>query len=109
MQINDREKEQTNGQFLCGRNKDRKAYLKWEIIFNDRKTEALYLWFVFMNQPDMAKYLCFRSRVRLFALVCNSLSMSYLNFQNQTVATLLAAEIYFQAAKKKQGLKEIAK
>jgi hypothetical protein len=82
---------------------------RWKMIFNGRKIEALYLWFVFMNQPDMAKYLCFRSRVRLFALVCNSLSMSYLNFQNQTVATLLAAEIYFQAAKKKQGLKEIAK
>ena len=26
--------------------------------------------------------------------------MSYLNYQNQTVATLLAAQIYYKAAKK---------
>ncbi len=38
--------------------------------------------------------------------------MLYLNCQNQTVATLLAAEIYFEARKKvtknKENLKEIA-
>lgn len=33
-------------------------------IFDGRQVEALFLWFVFMNQLDMAKYLCSRSRVR---------------------------------------------
>ena len=33
-------------------------------IFEGRHVEALYLWFIFMNQPDMAKCLCSRSRVR---------------------------------------------
>ncbi|CAF3856239.1 unnamed protein product [Adineta steineri] len=42
--------------------KIRQLRMSWEMIFNDRKTEALYLWFVFMNKPDMAKYLCSRSR-----------------------------------------------
>jgi hypothetical protein len=109
---------QTIGQLLCGHHNDQEINLSWNMIFNDRKIEALYLWFVFMNQPDMAKYLCSRSRVRhtlcylQFALVSNSLSMSYLICQNQTVATLLAVKIYFEAAKimkNKQDLKEIGK
>jgi len=79
---------------------------RWKMIFNGRKIEALYLWFVFMNQPDMAKYLCSRSRVR--HILC-SRSISHLNYQNQTVATLLAVEIYFKAAtKNNDSLKETA-
>nr|ACD54609.1 transient receptor potential cation channel protein-like protein [Adineta vaga] len=50
-------------------------------IFEGRKIEALYLWFVFMNLPDMAKYLCSRCR-------------------NQTVGTLLASDIYFAATRR---------
>ena len=64
MQENDRGKTQANEQLSYGRNKDQKLYLPWEKIFDGRKVEALYLWFLFMNQPDMAKYLCSRSRVR---------------------------------------------
>ena len=29
------------------------------------KTEKLYLWFLYMNRPQMAKYLCSKSRVSL--------------------------------------------
>ena len=74
----------------------------WKKIFENRKTEALYVWFLFMNERDMAMYLCSRSRVRplLFSISAmpNYLSMVYLNVQNQTVAALLAVEIYLKAA-----------
>ncbi|CAF4052018.1 unnamed protein product [Adineta steineri] len=48
-------------------------------LFDENKTETLYLWFLFMNRPDMAKCLCS-------------------TISNQTVAILLAATIYFKAS-----------
>ncbi|CAF1264022.1 unnamed protein product, partial [Rotaria sordida] len=50
-------------------------------LFNENKIEKLYLWFLFMNRPEMAKFLCSRC-------------------QNQTVAALLAVVIYSKAAEK---------
>ncbi|CAF3795939.1 unnamed protein product [Adineta steineri] len=50
-----------------------------DTLFHENKTETLYLWFLFMNRPDMAKCLCS-------------------TIPNQTMATLLAATIYFKAA-----------
>jgi hypothetical protein len=64
MQQNSGEKRRTDAQVLDRHNSERELDSMWEIIFNGRKIEALYLWFVFMNQPAMAKYLCSRSRVR---------------------------------------------
>ncbi|CAF1026030.1 unnamed protein product [Adineta steineri] len=81
---NERKKNQARHQRLSTRNRKQdisSSYTPISEIFNERKIEALYLWFIFMNQPNMAKYLCSRSR-------------------NQTVATLLAAEIYSEAIKK---------
>ncbi|CAF1935055.1 unnamed protein product, partial [Rotaria magnacalcarata] len=48
--------------------------------FDENKIETLYLWFLFMNRPEMAKFLC---------SIC----------QNQTMASLLAVKIYRKAAK----------
>jgi hypothetical protein len=59
-----RENTRTRGQRFCRRNKERVVNLTFEKIFDKRKVEALYLWFVFMNQLEMAKYLCSRSQVR---------------------------------------------
>jgi hypothetical protein len=118
MKEDSRQKTRTRGQLCFWRNKEQPVYLNVNKIFEGRKTEALYLWFLFMNQPDMAKYLCSRSQVRQtpyylqFGFVSNYLSMSCLMCQNQTVATLLAVKIYFKAAKimeNKQSLKEIGK
>ncbi len=64
-----KEKTQRNNQRSCERNTDQAVDSRWKMIFNGRKIEALYLWFVFMNQPDMAKYLCSRSRVRHISYV----------------------------------------
>ncbi|CAF4581833.1 unnamed protein product [Rotaria socialis] len=93
---NDREKKRTKGQLVrepIGEQKVSASFTPLSKIFDGRKTEALYLWFVFMNQPAMAKYLCSRSR-------------------NQTVASLLAAEIYAAAANtatiNKQSLRAIS-
>ncbi|UJR07341.1 hypothetical protein I4U23_011628 [Adineta vaga] len=60
--------------------KTHRNFLSLSKIFDGRKTEALYLWFIFMNKPAIAKYLCSRSR-------------------NQIVASLLAVEIYSSAEK----------
>ena len=35
-------------------------------LFDANKVETLYLWFLFMNRPDMAKYLCSRCQVSEF-------------------------------------------
>ncbi|CAM4803184.1 unnamed protein product [Rotaria magnacalcarata] len=64
---NDREKKRTKRQLArkpTGEQKISASFTPLSKIFDGRKTEALYLWFVFMNQPAMAKYLCSRSRVR---------------------------------------------
>ncbi|CAF1509489.1 unnamed protein product, partial [Rotaria sordida] len=50
-------------------------------LFEKNKIETLYLWFLFMNRPKMAKFLC---------SIC----------RNQTVAALLAVIIYSKAAQK---------
>ncbi|CAF1184093.1 unnamed protein product, partial [Adineta ricciae] len=69
------------------------SFTPFSKIFNERKTEALYLWFIFMNQPMMAKYLCSRCR-------------------NQIVASLLAVDIYNTSAAfntlNRQNLKAIS-
>ncbi|CAF4216265.1 unnamed protein product, partial [Rotaria magnacalcarata] len=62
---NDREKKRTKRQLArkpTGEQKISASFTPLSKIFDGRKTEALYLWFVFMNQPAMAKYLCSRSR-----------------------------------------------
>jgi hypothetical protein len=61
---NERETMTTVEEILFKHNKSQEVDWMWRVIFNGRKIEALYLWFVFMNQPTMAKYLCSRSRVR---------------------------------------------
>ncbi|CAF1002924.1 unnamed protein product [Adineta steineri] len=62
-------------------NHNPKHHWKYSIgtLFDENKTETLYLWFLFMNRPDMAKCLCS-------------------TISNQTVAILLAATIYFKAS-----------
>ena len=47
-------------------------------LFNSNKTETLYLWFLFMNRPDMAKYLCSRCQVRSLFITSFCFSISVL-------------------------------
>ncbi|CAF1523950.1 unnamed protein product [Adineta ricciae] len=78
---NSREKKSTIQQLIYWNNKHQFHSTNiTNILFNQHKTEALYLWLLFMKRPEMAKCLCSK-------------------LQNQTVATLLAAAIYFKAAK----------
>ncbi|CAF0727747.1 unnamed protein product [Adineta steineri] len=81
--VKDRMKE-----YLLHEHRTNRDFLSLSKNFDGRKTEALYLWFVFMNQPALAKYLCSRSR-------------------NQLVASLLAVEIYTSARKGVRKNKQI--
>ncbi|CAM4953218.1 unnamed protein product [Rotaria socialis] len=60
---------------------DRSTSSKTMELFGENKVEKLYLWFLFMNRPKMAEFLC---------SIC----------QNQTTACLLAVDIYSKAAQK---------
>ncbi|CAF1031812.1 unnamed protein product [Didymodactylos carnosus] len=55
---------------------------------HEENMEKLFLWFIYMNYPNMAKYICFRCK-------------------NPTVACLLASKIYRRAAHLDTQRKEI--